>query len=244
VLGGTYLTRLTLPGADRSVVVGARRDDERRQWTVVLFPSREAGDAPSARMTLAPGEETAVGDLRVRFADLAALPAAVRRDVPLPATVAARDAALRGPLLLQMSNAVFGSSEASSGRAIAVPAGDGPPTLSISGLSTGALSLTPGQSTTVEGYRYTFAGQLPFAGIQVKRDRGAAFMWVAVALLVAGLAITFHVPRRRLWATITPERTLIAGIAGPLVDFSRELRRLGAEAGAPDALADDEGEEP
>jgi cytochrome c biogenesis protein ResB len=135
-----------------------------------------------------------------------------------------------------MTNAVFGSSVASSGERVVAAPIDGPPTLHVSGLAAGLVSLAPGQTAIAGGYEYTFAGQRPFAGIQVKRDQGATFIWVALGLLIAGMVTTFHVPRRRAWAKITPARTYLAGLAGPLVDFGRELREIGAEAGAPDAL--------
>jgi len=241
-LAGTYLARLTVPETGRSFVVGARRDEEGRRWLLVLFPSRDTPGASAGRLTLAPDEEGSLDGFHFRFAGLSAMPAAARGDIPVPPGVA-QEAAVPGPLLVQMRNAVYGSSQASSGLAVASPAIDGPPTLAISGLGAETLALAPGESVTVGGYQYTFAGQRPFAGIQVKRDRGAPFIWIGVGLLVAGLVITFHVPRRRLWARMTGERTYIAGIAGPLVDLGGELHHLGAEAGAPDALPRDETDE-
>ena len=43
-----------------------------------------------------------------------------------------------------------------------------------------------------------------FAGIAVKKDDGAWFIWAATAMLLIGLAITFYVPRRRLWIKRAP----------------------------------------
>jgi len=55
-------------------------------------------------------------------------------------------------------------------------------------------------------------------------------------MALVGLAVTFYVPRRRLWVRVTPTRTQLAGVAERTTRFGRELRRLGAELGAPDAL--------
>jgi hypothetical protein len=49
---------------------------------------------------------------------------------------------------------------------------------------------------------------------------------------VAGLLVTFWVPRRRLWAKITPTRTHPAGQANHPVDFRREMVELAWQAGA------------
>jgi hypothetical protein len=96
--------------------------------------------------------------------------------------------------------------------------------------------LRTGEPVETENFRYTFLGQLDGAGIDIKRDPGDTFIWVAVGMAVVGLAITFYVPRRRLWVKVTGNRTQIAGIAEKTTRLDRELRLMGAELGATDAL--------
>jgi hypothetical protein len=55
-------------------------------------------------------------------------------------------------------------------------------------------------------------------------------------MAIVGLGVTFYVPRRRLWVKVTEGRTYLAGIAERTTRFSRELRLMGAELGARDAL--------
>jgi hypothetical protein len=55
-------------------------------------------------------------------------------------------------------------------------------------------------------------------------------------MAIVGLAITFYVPRRRLWVKVGTERTQIAGVAEKTTRLDRELRLMGAELGAADAL--------
>jgi cytochrome c biogenesis protein ResB len=107
----------------------------------------------------------------------------------------------------------------------------------VSGISAEPVFLRNGQPMiTPAGYRFEFLGQVEAAGIEVKRDPGDTFIWVGVIMALAGLAMTFYVPRRRLWVKVTPERTYMAGIAERTTRFSRELRLMGAQLGAPDAL--------
>jgi cytochrome c biogenesis protein len=133
-----------------------------------------------------------------------------------------------------------------TGVVVQMPAGDdGQPYLVVSGIDEDPALLTPGRRyTNNQGYTYTFGGRLEGAGINVKRDPGDTFIWVAVAMALAGLAITFYVPRRRLWVKITPDRTQMAGIAERTTRFGRELRRFGAELGSRDALLPEDVEEP
>ncbi|MHB8575479.1 MAG: cytochrome c biogenesis protein ResB, partial [Dehalococcoidia bacterium] len=100
--------------------------------------------------------------------------------------------------------------------------------------------LTAGASQVSGNYEYTFAGVRSVTGITVRRDPGSTIIWVATALLLFGLAMTFYLPRRRLWVRITPERTFMAGVADRIVNFSAEMRRIGAAAGAPDAQPTDD----
>ena len=77
------------------------------------------------------------------------------------------------------------------------PGPDGKPSLMLVSTDHPALSLAENAPTTVGNYgKYTFEGQRAFAGISVKRDAGAWFIWIATAMLLGGLAITFYVPRR------------------------------------------------
>jgi cytochrome c biogenesis protein len=96
--------------------------------------------------------------------------------------------------------------------------------------------LPAGEPVQTESFRYTFRGQLEGAGIDIRRDPGDTFIWLAVGMAIIGLAITFYVPRRRLWLKVTGERTQVAGIAEKTTRLDRELRLMGAELGSPDAL--------
>lgn len=107
------------------------------------------------------------------------------------------------------------------------------------------FDLSEGESRTVGDYTYTFLGPREFTGLNVRRDPGALIFWIAIGLGVAALVVTFFVPRRRIWAKITPERTYLAGLAGHAVNLRREMARYAREAGAPVATpaADDWGDE-
>jgi cytochrome c biogenesis protein len=93
------------------------------------------------------------------------------------------------------------------------------------------MALAAGQPTTVGNYEYTFEGTRHFAGISVKKDHGAMFIWVATAMLLTGLALTFYVPRRRLWLRLTPERTQLAALAEKSGGFEKDMRILAARLG-------------
>jgi cytochrome c biogenesis protein ResB len=117
---------------------------------------------------------------------------------------------------------------------------DGSRVLSLGSPGGELARLAEGESATVDGREYTFLGQRDFSGITVRKDPGSLFIWIATGLLVGGLAVTFYVPRRRLWAKITPERTYLAGIADRGSRFGLELRAIGRDAGSPDAWSEEQ----
>ena len=60
-----------------------------------------------------------------------------------------------------------------------------------------------------------------------KRDPGAPIIWLAFATLLLGLAITFYLPRRRVWARIRGDGRLdLVGRSDRQVDFDREFGSL------------------
>jgi cytochrome c biogenesis protein len=60
-----------------------------------------------------------------------------------------------------------------------------------------------------------------------KRDPGAPIVWAAFAALLAGLAVTFYLPRRRVWARLgTDGRLDVVGRSDRQVDFDREFGGL------------------
>lgn len=121
---------------------------------------------------------------------------------------------------------------------------DEEPMLVIHGVDDRPLVFEPGEEReTSSGYRYTFGGQVAGAGIDVRRDPGDTFIWIAIGMAMVGLSITFYVPRRRLWARVSDGRTELAGVAERTTRFGRELRMMGAQLGARDALLPTDEEE-
>lgn len=119
----------------------------------------------------------------------------------------------------------------------------GEPYLYVTGIDDTNVQLNTDQPyTNAAGYTYTYEGQVEASGISVKRDPGDTFIWLAVAMAMVGLSITFYVPRRRLWVKVTPGRTYLAGVAERTTRFGRELRRMGAEIGSRDALLPEDAE--
>ena len=60
-----------------------------------------------------------------------------------------------------------------------------------------------------------------------KRDPGQGIVWLAFASLITGIAITFYLPRRRIWARIAPDgRVGLVWRADRYVDTEREFGRL------------------
>jgi len=52
-------------------------------------------------------------------------------------------------------------------------------------------------------------------------------------LLVGGLAVTFYVPRRRLWLKLTRNETRVAALAEKSGGFEKEMRTLALRLGVP-----------
>lgn len=174
-------------------------------WQVVAFDPRAQSESAAARID--EGAEAALGALTVRFDGVEALPAAVGVQIPGSGD---------NEVLAQM-----------------VEGADGEESLLLVSQGKPAISLARGEPTVVDGYEYTFGGRREFAGISVKRDHGSWFIWAATAMLLIGLAITFYVPRRRLWIKITPERTQVAALAEKSGGFEKDMRILARRTGLP-----------
>ena len=60
-----------------------------------------------------------------------------------------------------------------------------------------------------------------------KRDPGQGIVWLAFASLITGIAITFYLPRRRVWVRIAPDgRVALVWRSDRYVDVEREFGRL------------------
>jgi len=60
-----------------------------------------------------------------------------------------------------------------------------------------------------------------------KKDPGQGFVWTAFALLISGIAITFYLPRRRIWTRLSRSGELaIVNRSDRYVDVEREFGRL------------------
>jgi cytochrome c biogenesis protein ResB len=77
----------------------------------------------------------------------------------------------------------------------------------------------------------------------VRKDPGTWVFWGAIVAGLSGLLITFFVPRRRIWAKITPERTYLAGLAGHGVNLRRDMGHLARAVGSPDAPPEEDEDE-
>ena len=77
-----------------------------------------------------------------------------------------------------------------------------------------------------DGFSFTFLERVDGSGIDVRRDPGDTFIWIAIVLGLLGLGITFYIPRRRLWVSFTRSQIFIAGIAPRSIRFEQELRKL------------------
>ncbi|MEO5704302.1 MAG: cytochrome c biogenesis protein ResB [Candidatus Limnocylindrales bacterium] len=86
-----------------------------------------------------------------------------------------------------------------------------------------------GETVVMEGLDLSvnLRGFSEFTLLIAKRDPGAPIVWGAFATLLLGLAITFYLPRRRVWARFSSDGRLdLVGRADRQVDFDREFGNL------------------
>jgi cytochrome c biogenesis protein len=89
-------------------------------------------------------------------------------------------------------------------------------------VSAGEARVPPGEDFSVGVRRFT-----DYALIIAKKDPGQGIVWAAFAFLIAGIGITFYLPRRRIWAKLTPAGALaIVARSDRYVDVEREFGRL------------------
>jgi len=171
-------------------------------WDLLVY---EQGH-PEEALTAKPGASATAGGLEWTFVEAAGVPSLVTEAVP--------GDSVRSLVLL--------SEEAG-----------GTPFLTVLGpVDGGALTLYPNEPVRVGEREYVFEGRREFAGIEVRRDPGANFIWAGAALLLAGLLVTFYVPRLRLWARLRDGEAVIAAQAERGGAFRAEARRLARELGA------------
>jgi cytochrome c biogenesis protein ResB len=206
----------------------ASEDDE-----LVVLDLGEGGEY----LRLAEGETAESSGLSISYQRMDLVPTGFVLDLPLPESVGGGE----GAAAFQLSNVVYGTDTTSEGTSVDAPS-QGEPELTIAGLEAQALALSEGDSATIGDYEYTFERQSEFSGIDVRRDRSDYFVWIGAVAIVIGLMITFWVPRRRLWAKITSVGSALAGQAAGPSDYTSELRKLAAKAGAdlPEEPEDDD----
>lgn len=179
-------------------------------WRVVDGVLNVAVDSGELR-PLTAGQPLTIQDFTVTFVGAETIPARLIRDMP---------GAADGLATVQMP-----------------VDSEGEPYLVLSGVDTDPVLAAAGQeATTSSGYVYRFGGRVEASGINIKRDPGDTFIWLAVGMAMLGLGMTFYVPRRRLWVKVDGDRTYLAGLAERSTRFGRELRMIGADLGAKDAL--------
>ena len=94
--------------------------------------------------------------------------------------------------------------------------------LSPIALQAGEAQVPPGLDFSVGVRRFA-----EYTLLIAKNDPGQGVVWTAFALLIVGLAITFYLPRRRIWARLGPAGELrLVARSDRYVDVEREFGRL------------------
>ncbi|HSL33371.1 MAG TPA: cytochrome c biogenesis protein ResB, partial [Candidatus Limnocylindrales bacterium] len=91
------------------------------------------------------------------------------------------------------------------------------------------LALAAGEATQARGTDFSVGvkGFGEYTLLIAKKDPGQGFVWTAFGLLITGLAITFYLPRRRIWARVAPSGDVaIVNRSDRYVDVEREFGRL------------------
>ena len=91
------------------------------------------------------------------------------------------------------------------------------------------LALKAGEASPAQGTDFSVGvrGFGEYTLLIAKKDPGQGIVWTAFALLITGLAITFYLPRRRIWARVSPSGDLaIVNRSDRYVDVEREFGRL------------------
>ena len=228
-------------------------EDSGRHWAVGIFhPKGDRADDSQFVMKLQPGQSNTANGFTFSVTELKGIPLGVVQGVPGMSDVSLiqLETSARGERYLDLLD--MGSPQisigASNNAAGAAPAASSPPSSESQPVrpqgaapAQGRLDLVPNVPQVSNGFQYTFLGVRSVTGITVRKDPGSTFIWVATALMILGLGITFYVPRRRLWVKFTPERTYMAGVADRIVNFAAEMRRMAVAAGSPDVpIADDD----
>ena len=100
-------------------------------------------------------------------------------------------------------------------------------------LATIPMGITTDPEVTA-GHHIRWDGIGAWSGMVIKNDPGQPIIWLAFALLIVGLVLTFYFPRRRAWARVTDDHVELAFVADRYVDSDREFERLvEAVVGAP-----------
>jgi cytochrome c biogenesis protein len=118
-------------------------------------------------------------------------------------------------------------------------ASDGQPNIEY--LDQSAVAVAAGEADVPAGLDFS-VGVRRFSDyvlLIAKKDPGQGIVWTAFLLLIIGLAITFYLPRRRIWAMIAPTGELhLVARSDRYVDLEREFGRLLDDLVARRALGD------
>jgi len=155
-----------------------------------------------AREVLGPGQARDLGGYTINFTGMVELPSLLVSSLP----------GADGDTVAEMSQTEAG------------------PVLTVGPVEGRALALSPGDPVTIGGYEYTFGGQREFSGITVRKDPGSMFIWIATGVFLLGLALTFYMPRRRLWGKIDSDQAAFRGLGGRQLAIEREIREVTAAA--------------
>lgn len=93
--------------------------------------------------------------------------------------------------------------------------------------------LTQGQATAMGGMDVTFVRERQFTGLIAAKDPGMPFIWLGAAFLIAGTALVFFFPSRRVWARVRRDSDgsdlRLAAVVRHDVGFEAEFVRLSDE---------------
>ncbi len=232
-------------------------DDESRRGLLAAGQSVGLGDARleyvgedvdrTSHGSLEPGESQVLGRVELRYGGAESVFFAVVDDLPGSSgqSVVAIERFGRARTTSEFN--AFGGEDVELDRStVSGLYADRPARLAVGLGDVPRFDLDEGQSRVVGDYEYAFLGPREFTGLNLRRDPGGMVFWVAIILGVLALLTTFFVPRRRIWARVTDDRTLLAGLATHGVDMTRrEFHGLARDVGAPDLPppAPEEGED-